>query len=407
MKPLAILLRWSALGAALAAVPAWADPAPSFPELLARAESTPTGAQAAAELAAAKARRSQAGVWANPEVDFTVEGAGAARGGRDPTETTAAVSQVFELGGKRAARVGVAQGELNAAQARFTLSHTDFAARLAVAYAEAEAAQRRQEVARDALEAAETDARAARLLFQEGREAELRSLQASAEADRARGDLAEADATASSAFAHLAALAGVDQIWDRIAVSLLDSAPESARPLSPAASAIDAVRGDVAAAAARVRSARAEAIPDVKLSAGVRHFAETDSNGIVAGVSVPLPLFNRNAGGISAAQAELRAAEAKARQTELDLAADFRAAAAAESSAQTQLDAAQSSERAAAEAYRLARIGYQSGKVALLELTAARRAYAEARGRTVQAKLARVRATAELARLSGRTAFGS
>jgi cobalt-zinc-cadmium efflux system outer membrane protein len=71
------------------------------------------------------------------------------------------------------------------------------------------------------------------------------------------------------------------------------------------------------------------------------------------------------------------------------------------------LVAAQSAERAATEAYRLARTGYDAGRLPLLELTSARRALAEARGRTLDAQLDRVKAEAELARLAGRTPFGT
>ena len=64
-------------------------------------------------------------------------------------------------------------------------------------------------------------------------------------------------------------------------------------------------------------------------------------------------------------------------------------------------------EAAAAEAYRLARIGYEAGRLPLLELTAARRALAAARLQTLEARLARVRALAEAARLAGKTPFGA
>jgi cobalt-zinc-cadmium efflux system outer membrane protein len=68
--------------------------------------------------------------------------------------------------------------------------------------------------------------------------------------------------------------------------------------------------------------------------------------------------------------------------------------------------AARDGEAAAAEAYRLARIGYEGGKLPLLELLSARRALSEARAQSINALLERLRAEVELARLKGVAPFG-
>ncbi|WP_394760724.1 TolC family protein [Phenylobacterium sp.] len=402
----------SALIAATWLVPALyahAEPAPAFPDLLAQSAGAPTPMASAAELDAARARRVQAGAWNNPELGVTVENFGGARpaDGGEQTQTTFTIGQTVELGGKRQARVAAAGADLTAAEAKATLSRADYAARLALAYAEAEAASRRVGLAGDALEASETDARSAKLLVEAGKEAPLRSLQASAEADRARADLAAARSGQMVAFARLSALAGAQRPYDRIVVSLLDTPTPSAVTQPGSTAAVAAATAEREAATARLRSARASAFPDVKLSAGVRRYDQTDRSAFVAGVTLPLPIFNRNSGGVAEAQAELRGSEARLRQAELDAEADHRVAEAQSESASARLVAAQSSERAASEAYRLARTGYEAGRLPLLELTSARRALAEARGRTLDAELDRVKAEAELARLSGRTPFGT
>ncbi|MCK5453601.1 MAG: TolC family protein, partial [Calditrichia bacterium] len=48
---------------------------------------------------------------------------------------------------------------------------------------------------------------------------------------------------------------------------------------------------------AETELARAKAIPDPVLIAGYRHFNQTDNEAFVAGLSVPLPIFDRNQGG--------------------------------------------------------------------------------------------------------------
>ena len=160
-------------------------------------------------------------------------------------------------------------------------------------------------------------------------------------------------------------------------------------------------------AAAKVRVEQLQARPDLTVSAGVRRFAGDDATAMVAGASLPLPLFDRNRGNTAAARAELTAAEARLAQARLDAAADLAAARSQARSAGAQASAAAAGEAAAAEAYRLTRIGYEAGRLPLLELTAARRALAAARLQTLEARLARVRALAEAARLAGKPPFGA
>ncbi|WP_197422428.1 TolC family protein, partial [Phenylobacterium sp. CCH9-H3] len=62
--------------------------------------------------------------------------------------------------------------------------------------------------------------------------------------------------------------------------------------------------------------------------------------------------------------------------------------------------------RTAEEAYRLTRLGYEGGKLDLVELLNAQRALAEARAQTINAAVERLSAQAGLARLAGATPFG-
>jgi hypothetical protein len=57
--------------------------------------------------------------------------------------------------------------------------------------------------------------------------------------------------------------------------------------------------------------ARLKSIPDVHLSAGWRHFQDTNDNAVRLGVSIPLPVFDQNTGNIIAAQETLAKAGAE------------------------------------------------------------------------------------------------
>lgn len=405
-------LRACAAGVAAAAWlgSAHAEPAPSFAALLAAAEKSPTLAVSAAEVDAATARQRQARTWRNPEVSLEAENFGGERPyrGFDSAETTLSVSQTLELGGKRQARTAAAGLALEQARAEQRQAGVDFAARLALAYGEAEAAEARVAQLQETVAAADADARAARLLVENGREAQLRGLQAAAEAQAARADLSEAVAARDTAFARLTAVAGIGRTYDSLSESLLNRSPALASaagdPETPAVLASLAARN---AAASRVEVERRQAVPDVTVSAGVRRYGDDDATALVAGVSAPLPLFDRNRGATDAARAELRAADARLQQARLEAAADLAAARSQGRSATARLEAAVAGEATAAEAYRLARIGYEAGRLPLLELSAARRALAAARTATIDARLARLRAEAEIARLTGRTPFGA
>jgi cobalt-zinc-cadmium efflux system outer membrane protein len=69
--------------------------------------------------------------------------------------------------------------------------------------------------------------------------------------------------------------------------------------------------------------AHSEAFPDLTLSAGVRNFQETDDNAFVAGISIPIPLFNRNQGGIAEARELIGKVKAEQRAVEATLLSRF------------------------------------------------------------------------------------
>src|SRR3546814_16879005 len=76
---------------------------------------------------------------------------------------------------------------------------------------------------------------------------------------------------------------------------------------------------DVLRSRAELELERSQAIPDLTLSAGVRQFRETDDSAFLVGVSIPIPVFDRNRGAIERAGAEVVAAEADLAAERLEL----------------------------------------------------------------------------------------
>lgn len=389
-----------------------AEPAPPYADLLSQAQTTaPRLAEARAAIDRAAGLARQARALPNPRIGVDVEnfaGSGPYQGSA-VAETTATLAQTLELGGKRASRILAGRAELDAARRRAAQARAAFGFDLAMSYAEAEAAERRLQLAQDTLAAAEQDAGIARAFVQAGREPELRRLQAESSVQGALAALDEAQAARETAFANLTALAGAMAPFTSIPASLLDRSPAIlGHPIPDAQRSITILVAEAEreAATRRLSVERRRAIPDLDVSVGLRRFGETDTSAVVAGLSAPLPLFDRNTGNVSAARADVAAAEARLNAARLDAVAAVRSGTARVAAAEARLTAAQEGERVAQEAYRLTRLGYEVGKLNLAELLNTRRALTEARAQSIAAAVERVGAQAALLRLTSATETG-
>lgn len=386
---------------------AWSAPAPPFPDLWRQSADAPRLAEADATIARASGLSEQARARPNPTVGLLTENVAGSSPyrGFDRAETTLQYSQPFELGGKRAARIAAGEAGVAAARAQGLAARIAFAEELARAYAAAEVADRRIGIAEDEVEEAEADLKAAKALVGAGKEARLREVQADGALATAGSDLETARSNRISAYARLSALAGVAEPWTSLAAPLLDR--RAPVPPSGATNAVVvAAEAERAVAERRVMVERTRANPDIAGTIGVRRLEGESATAVLAGVSVPLHIFDRNRGNIAAASAELRGAEARAAIARNDAVAEARSAAAGLVAADARVAAAVTAQRIAQETYRLARLAYQGGKAPLAELLTARHGLGAARGVVLDAAVARFDAQATLARLAGTTITG-
>lgn len=384
---------------AMAGSPAFAEPV-SLSDALARGqEVSPRIAKAKAELKAAEGRAIQAGVRPNPTLSAEVEnfsGTGPYRT-FGQTETTVAVSQPFELGGKRRARKEVAAAEREFAQIALRKAEADLRYDIIVSHAELRAAEDRTILAQHVLSRAVELVRIAETLVDVGRDPPLTKLRADALLAEAKAEKLRAGAGLLSARQRLALLIGNEDPELSAAVQDIPAPPALADGTQSLDERLAAAERD--AAAARVKLAHAEGVPDITASGGVRNFRESRDTAFIVGVSIPLPVFNRNQGNIAAARANGDAAEAQLAQTRLDARFSRRDA---------ELMLAAANERVAAlsgaslfqanEAARVAELGYQQGKFTLIELIDAQEAQASANSKLIDAELDRARALAALGR---------
>ena len=154
-----------------------------------------------------------------------------------------------------------------------------------------------------------------------------------------------------------------------------------------------------AIADAQLRQARAEGRLDPSVGVGVRQLRETGDRALVASLSVPLPLFDRNQGNVAAARSDIQAAEARRNSVLTNTQAAIANARAALDAADARVAAlAGSAINQAREALRLAELSYRAGKSSLIELLDAQQAYSETQAELIAARRARAEAQATLER---------
>ncbi len=301
----------------------------TFAEALQRAEAHSPALRAEAFAGrAAEARAEQSAVKPSPTLDLALEnfaGTGAVRG-VEGVEATVQVSQVLERGGKRSLRVALAQHEQLQAEVDWAVRRAEVRAAAANAYVAACAAQGRLAMAEAALALAEE---ASAFAEQRAAAAEI----SGTEAARARAALALARAERLRAKAGLAlAKAELAALWGGEGGELpalkgtIPAAGEFARPGAEAVfqklsehPRMAQIRAAATGRRAALRLEQARATADVTVGAGVRFLRDGSDAGLVAGLSVPLPFANANAGNIRAARETLAGAEESVRALEVEL----------------------------------------------------------------------------------------
>ena len=368
-------------------------------------------------LTAAVGRTRQAGAWTNPTLSYGREQT--SRAGQTTSQSILSLDQSLEIFGQRGARRRVAELEQSATAARLSATRSAVSYEATRAYAAAVAATQRAALADEAARAFGTARRVSRarlaggdvsgyqhrrLFLEAARYATLRStaLLARDSALRSLSLLIGSSARTDSA-ARLA-------LTDTLAPAPLTLPVDSMVTLALAArSELLAGQLDAEAAAAGIRAASAEQIPALTLSGGYKdeRLATGESlRGFVAGVSLPLPLWDRRGGAIAAARGEggrgTAELERLRRQTVLEI-EDAYAGHQALSGQLVELRGQLGEE--ARKARRSAEAAYAEGEISLLEWLDSVRAYQEAEAAYSTLWSEYVTRRAVLERLTGLTLF--
>ncbi len=377
----------------------------SMRDALVRALATDFGASATvARIQGAESGVRQAGRGPNPTVGADVEnfaGSGAYRGFSAP-QTTLYGQQLIELGGKREARTGVARSELETTRMRGALRALDLFREVEVAWIDVVSATAQIQVVEDRLSIARQLQGEITRRAESGRDPAY--LQSRDDAQVALEQIAVDQAKAAARIARTN-LAGY---WRGGAN--FDTDVRAFENVAPPAAGRGVFNVDVALleterelAAARVTLERARGIPDPAVKIGVRHLGETRDTALVAGISIPLPLFDNNQDNIDRAIANRHAADFDIAAAKVVLRRELtrlqaRMAVNATEARRINTEVVPAAERAV----RLIREGMDRGGFSYVEFSDAQRTLSDARLRSIEALKAYHLYMAALNRLTGR-----
>lgn len=256
------------------------------------------------ETRAAEARELQAGLWPNPELGIGVEDVGGSgiRRGFDAAETTIELSQLIEFGNKSQKRRNVASLEKELAGWDYQAKRLEVLTNASKAYVELLALQQKTKLLAGLVEVSKQIFTTVTQRVEAGKDSPLEKTKASValsgikieyeqalqELEKARKDVASFWDNSQPTFTQ--AQGQLEQVTEIPAMNVLQQKllqnPQLAR-----------WEKEIARDKAVLELERAKTLSDITLGAGVKRFNETDDNAFVFGVSIPLPVSDRNQGG--------------------------------------------------------------------------------------------------------------
>lgn len=365
-------------------------------------EANPDLAAARQEIGIAEGARKQAGLLPNPELSYEMEDTR-----RDSSTTTVMLSQPLELGGKRGARVEVATFGQTIAQLELDRRVNGLRADVIQAFFAALRAQTGLDLAKQSLELTNRGLRIVDGRVRAGKSSPVEATRAEVQLAEAKLLVRRAETEKTTAYQQLAQVMGSPvTTFDR-----LDS-PNLSPGLPPQLDELLAKLGQTAemrqASAqidqsdASVGSEKAQRIPNLTVSVGSQYDRSVRERVNVVGLSVPLPLFDRNQGNILSASRRSDQARDQRNATELRLRTETQTALNQWSNAMQEVESYDKTILPSAQkAVDTATRGFEMGKFGFIEVLDAQRTLIVARGQYLESLAAATNARAMVERVYG------
>jgi cobalt-zinc-cadmium efflux system outer membrane protein len=287
-------------------------------------ENNPRLAQAEFVIEAARGRALQAGLYPNPIVAVNLDELGD-RTGPQGINTIPLVTQEIVTGGKLGLSRAAAMKEVDQATFALATRRAELLAAVRSALFDVLTLKRRIELLDELRGISQKSVKHTKELIKAKQATQLDVVQLEVEAERFRAEFEAAEQELPAAFRRLAAVVGVKDLERApIAGSLDDAIPDY--ELDRLRKYVLNVHPDVFAAQAGLEKAKlawaranADVIPNVTISGGYVRQNQNNSNDYTIGVSVPVPVWNRNQGNIQSTQAQIGEATREINRVENDL----------------------------------------------------------------------------------------
>jgi cobalt-zinc-cadmium efflux system outer membrane protein len=348
----------------------------------------PDLASARWEIGVAEGARQQAGLIPNPVLSWEAEDTR-----RSTSTTTVMLSQALELGGKRGARIDVARRGQDAAQIELERRGNELRAEVIQAFFAAVRAQTALDLARQSQALAERGLQVANGRIEAGKSSPVEATRAQVQLAETNLQVRRAETLKSNSYRELARATGssITQ-FDRLEYTDLSpgKSPSSTKMLDAInqSAELRLAQAQIEERDALLGSERAQRIPDLTVSIGSQYSREDRERVNVVGLSMPLPLFNRNQGNVLSVELRLRTQT----QTALDQWAT--ASRDVESFNTVILPSAQ-------KAVDTATRGFEMGKFGFLEVLDAQRTLIAARGQYLESLATATDARVAIERIYG------
>lgn len=363
------------------------------------------------EIRAREAAALQASLLPNPELTVEMEnfgGSGEVRG-FGATESTLQLSQFIELSGKRKKRSEVAALGSDAAALKYQEKRLGLFTAVVKDFVEVLTAQRRVALKEELLQVSEQFLHSIQKRVEAGKVSPAEISRARVAHSTVQIELEQAQQELASARQRLAANWGSTRPQFQKVTGELEKIPalppqEKLQTLLANHPGLARWKTMLRQQEVRLSLEKSLRVPDPTLSGGVRYLGETDDRALVFGLSLPIPLFNRNQGGIPEAEYRLRQAEQYRQVFELNLRTRFSEIYHRLSAFSREIHTLKSSSLPEAQnAYQVIYRGYLMGKFSFLDLLDARRTLFRIRSRYLNALQGYHTGVAELEQLIGQS----
>ena len=354
------------------------------------------------ELEAVEAMIVQAQVRPNPEISALIEDTR-----RATRTTTLQLNQPIELGGKRGARIEAAEHGRDAASVEFSGKRAEIRAAVMAAFFDVLVVQERLRLAQASADLAQRATNAAARRVAAGKVSPVEETKARVAEAGVRLELVLATSDLVMARKRLGATWGNPvPRFERA-----EGDPEALPPLPmladlntrlAASPALLRARIEVDRRQALVQVERSRRIPDVTVSLGARRNEELGLNQAIFGVSIPLPIFNRNQGNVLEALRRTDKARDELSVVEIRLANELALAYQRLDTARQEVESLQRDILPGAQsAYDAATQGFEMGKFSFLEVLDAQRTLFQVKSQYLRALADAHRSAAGIERILG------